>query len=161
MDYRESLDEIRAMAGRARDGAAAAAAVVDYLHQRFPHYDWAGIYWVEGPDLVLGPWRGPEATEHVRIPIGKGVCGAAAASGRTELVPDVSQDPRYLQCFLSTRSEVVVPIIHAGRVLGEIDIDSSTLNAFTADDQWLLEEVAALLAPRCAARAHGAPAHGG
>src|SRR5437588_805912 len=84
--------------------------IVEYLHDAFPHYDWVGIYWVEGQDLVLGPWKGPAATEHTRIPIGKGVCGAAAASGRTEVVADVSKDPRYLACFASTKSEIVVPI---------------------------------------------------
>ena len=84
---------------------AAAQRVVDALHDRFPHYDWVGIYWVDGSDLVLGPWVGPQATEHTRIPIGTGVCGAAAASGRTEIVPDVDADPRYLSCFASTRSD--------------------------------------------------------
>ncbi|MDQ7819019.1 MAG: GAF domain-containing protein [Armatimonadota bacterium] len=124
----------------------AAQAIVDYLHDRFPAYSWVGLYWVEGGDLVLGEWRGPQATRHTRIPIGTGICGAAAASGRTEVVPDVSRDPRYLACFPSTRSEIVVPIVDGGRVVGEIDIDSTVPNAFGAEDQRFLERVAAVLA---------------
>ncbi|MDR7417794.1 MAG: GAF domain-containing protein [Armatimonadota bacterium] len=141
MDYVRAHQEVRHLA---RQGAQ---AVVDYLYDRFPHYSWVGIYWVEGPDLVLGPWKGPAATEHTRIPIGKGVCGAAAASGQTEVVDDVSRDPRYLACFLSTKSEIVVPIVADGKVVGEIDIDSDRPAAFTADDRRFLEGVAPLLAP--------------
>lgn len=100
-----------------------------------------------GRDLILGPWEGPEATEHTRIPIGTGVCGAAAASGRTEIVPDVSRDPRYLACFTSTRSEIVVPIVHDASVVGEIDVDGTALAAFGRADQEFLEAVAALLVP--------------
>ena len=69
-----------------------------------------GIYLVKGDDLVLGSWKGKQATEHTKIPLGKGVCGSAAQSGKTEVVDDVSKDSRYLSCFLSTRSEIVVPI---------------------------------------------------
>jgi L-methionine (R)-S-oxide reductase len=124
----------------------APARIVEYLHDAFPHYDWVGIYWVEGRDLILGPWKGPAATEHTRIPIGKGVCGAAAASGKTEIVADVSKDSRYLACFASTKSEIVVPIRAGTRVIGEIDIDGRELAAFGPEDQRFLEAVAALLA---------------
>lgn len=122
--------------------------VVEYLKDNFPHYSWVGIYLVQGGDLVLGPWKGPHATEHVRIPIGKGICGSAAASLKTEVVPDVSSDLRYLQCFPSTRSEIVVPIIYKGVALGEIDIDSDTLNAFSKEDKEFLEHVASILAEK-------------
>src|ERR1051325_8472381 len=125
------------------------AAAVDALQNGFEHYSWVGIYLVDGDDLVLGPWRGPEATEHVRIPVGQGVCGAAAASGETEIVDDVNADPRYLACFPSTRSEIVVPISHGGRVVGEIDIDSDRPAAFGDEDRELLERIAVLLAPFC------------
>ena len=120
---------------------------VDILHDRFDHHSWVGIYLVEGDDLVLGPWKGPEATEHVRIPVGQGICGAAAASGETEIVDDVNFDPRYLACFVSTRSEIVVPIMHEGRVVGEIDIDSDETAAFDEGDRAFLERVAAVIAP--------------
>ena len=118
------------------------------LERTVPWYDWVGIYLVEGDELVLAAWQGPAATEHVRIPIGQGICGAAAREGQTIIVPDVREDPRYLQCFLSTRSEIVVPIIRDGRVLGEIDIDSDRLAAFGEDDRELLEWVAEALATR-------------
>ena len=121
--------------------------VVDLLHDRVEHYSWVGIYLVEGDDLVLGPWQGPEATEHVRIPVGQGVCGAAAASGETEIVDDVNADPRYLSCFPSTRSEIVVPIARNGQVVGEIDIDSDRPAAFSEEDRHFLERVAELLSP--------------
>ena len=122
---------------------------VELLHDRFEDYSWVGIYLVERNDLVLGPWKGPEATEHVRIPVGQGICGAAAASGATEIVDDVNADDRYLACFPSTRSEIVVPIAYEGRVVGEIDIDSDVPAAFGAEDRAFLERVALLISPHC------------
>lgn len=146
VDFGQALGEIESLAAGG-GGQLAAQEIVDYLHDRFPDYSWVGIYWVEGTDLVLGQWRGPQATEHTRIPIGTGVCGAAAASGKTEIVADVSKDPRYLACFPYTKSEIVVPIFRDGRVIGEIDIDGSRLAAFGPEDQRFLERVAELLAP--------------
>jgi len=131
-----------------RGGADTLQEAVEVL-QEIEHYSWVGIYLVDGDDLVLGPWRGPQATEHVRIPVGQVVCGAAAARGETEIVDDVNADPRYLACFASTRSEIVVPIAHDGRVVGEIDIDSDRPAAFGDEDRELLERVAVLLAPFC------------
>ncbi len=122
---------------------------VDLLHQAHPHFNWTGIYVVDGPDLVLGPYVG-HPTEHVRIPIGAGICGAAAAAGETIVVDDVHADPRYLACFISTKSEIVVPIQAGARVIGEIDIDSDRPAAFGPGDRSLLEKVAdglARLAP--------------
>ena len=143
----DALNGLRAAIAEVPEPEAGAQRVVDLLHDRFEHYDWVGIYWVEGTDLVLGPWIGPQATEHTRIPIGTGVCGAAAESGRTEIVADVNADPRYLACFASTKSEIVVPIFDGGQVVGEIDIDGSDLDAFDEMDARFLEEVAALVAP--------------
>ena len=100
---------------------------------------------VDGDDLILGPWRGPAATEHTKIPIGTGVCGSAAATGKTELIDDVSSDSRYLSCFVSTRSEIVVPIKNNEVVVGEIDIDSDKKGAFTAKDADFLERIADML----------------
>lgn len=119
--------------------------VVDVLYEEFEKYSWVGIYLVRGNKLVLGPWKGAQATEHVRIPLGKGVCGAAATSGKTEVVDDVSKDARYLSCFLSTRSEIVVPIKKGKMILGEIDIDSDQPAAFDTDDVVFLEKVADML----------------
>jgi L-methionine (R)-S-oxide reductase len=140
------LEAIERIAERGED---VLQQVVDVLHDEVEHYSWVGIYLVEGDELVLGPWQGPQATEHVRIPVGQGVCGAAAASGETEIVDDVNADPRYLACFPSTRSEIVVPIAHEGRIVGEIDIDSDRPAAFGEDDRAFLERVALIVAPFC------------
>jgi L-methionine (R)-S-oxide reductase len=123
-------------------GKEARDAVVKLLNLSVPSYNWVGIYVVQGKDLVLDAWSGPAATEHTRIPIGKGVCGYAAKTGRTEIVSDVSKDPRYLQCFLSTKSEIVVPVVGKDGVLGEVDIDSDQLDAFSTVDREFLEAVA-------------------
>ena len=147
MSHSGALEAIDRIVNRGGEADEVLRAVVDVLHDRFDDYSWVGIYLVEGDDLVLGPWKGPEATEHVRIPVGQGICGAAAATGRTEVVDDVNADPRYLSCFPSTRSEIVVPIDHEGRVVGEIDIDSDRPAAFGEDDRALLERVALLISP--------------
>jgi L-methionine (R)-S-oxide reductase len=116
--------------------------LVKALNSNVPTYSWVGLYAVDGKDLVLDAWSGPAATEHTRIPIGNGICGFAAKAGRTEIVSDVSRDPRYLQCFLSTRAEIVVPVFREGVVIGEIDIDSDQLDAFSSLDREFLEAVA-------------------
>jgi putative methionine-R-sulfoxide reductase with GAF domain len=142
-----ALEAVDRIVNRESDADEVVRQAVDVLHDRFDHYSWVGIYFVEEGDLVLGPWKGPQATDHVRIPIGQGVCGAAAASGETEIVDDVNADDRYLSCFPSTRSEIVVPIVYEGRVVGEIDVDSDTPAAFTPEDKALLERVAVLISP--------------
>jgi len=119
--------------------------IVDFLCDNFEHYTWIGIYIVEGNELVLGPWKGPSATEHTRIPIGKGVCGSAAAIGKTEIVDDVHSDSRYLSCFVSTKSEIVVPIKRDDKIIGEIDIDSDITNAFNEEDKRFLEKTAEII----------------
>jgi L-methionine (R)-S-oxide reductase len=146
---REMLDAIERVAASEPDSDEVLRRVVDLLHDRVGHYSWVGIYFVEGEELALGPWKGPAATEHVRIPIGQGVCGAAAASGVTEIVDDVNADPRYLACFLSTRSEIVVPISYENIVVAEIDIDSDVPAAFGDEDRAFLERVAELISPHC------------
>jgi L-methionine (R)-S-oxide reductase len=143
--YRGALESVERILNRGGGADDVLRQVVQVLHDCCPHYSWVGIYLVEGEELVLGPWQGPQATEHVRIPIGHGICGAAAASGETELVDDVTADPRYLACFASTRSEIVVPIAYEGRVVGEIDIDSDEPAAFTGEDRAFLERVATLI----------------
>ena len=116
--------------------------IVDYLFENFKKYSWLGIYFVKGNHLLLGPWNGKQATEHVKIPIGIGVCGSAAKTGKTEIVKDVKKDMRYLSCFISTRSEIVVPIIKNDVIIAEIDIDSDQINAFDEKDKKLLENIA-------------------
>lgn len=127
------------------DAADVLQNVVDYLYKYFDKYSWVGIYLVEEKYLVLGPWNGEQATEHTKIPVGKGICGSAAQSGKTEVVADVSKDDRYLACFVSTRSEIVVPIKKNGVVAGEIDIDSDIPSAFDNSDAVFLEKVADMI----------------
>ena len=119
------------------------------LSHHLPDYTWAGIYLLEGNELCLGPFVG-RPSPHTRIPLGRGICGAAAAEKATIIVDDVNADSRYLACSTDTRSEIVVPIMLGSEVLGELDVDSDKPAAFGADDRELLEQVAALLAPRLA-----------
>src|SRR3954469_25522153 len=120
--------------------------VVGILEREMPHYTWVGIYLLEGDELVLGPFVG-KPSPHTRIPIGRGICGAAVQQRQTIVVDDVNADARYLACSLETKSEIVVPIMTGTRVLGEIDIDSDEPAAFGSADSRLLESVASLLAP--------------
>ncbi len=119
----------------------------ELLKRERRHYNWVGIYLLEDGELVLGPYVG-RPTPHTRIPLDKGICGAAASSGKTLIVDDVNSDPRYLACSLETRSEIVVPIIRRGKVLGEIDIDSDTPATFNKGDRELLEGVAQIIAEK-------------
>jgi L-methionine (R)-S-oxide reductase len=147
--YRSALEAVDRIVNREPEADEVLRRVVDVLHDRFAHYSWVGIYLLEGEDLVLGPWKGPQETDHVRIPVGQGICGAAAVTGRTEVVDDVSADARYLACFPSTRSEIVVPIPYEKRVVGEIDVDSDEPAAFGEADRAFLERVALLISPHC------------
>jgi putative methionine-R-sulfoxide reductase with GAF domain len=125
-------------------------ATVRLLHDRLPDYNWVGIYLLYGNELVLGPYAG-DPSPHTRIPVGRGICGAAASEKETIIVDDVNADPRYLACSVKTQSEIVVPIFSpdvAKDVLGEIDVDSSRLAAFDVSDKNMLEAIAALLSAR-------------
>ena len=144
MDYTSAKKHIKTIISTSKSRTVL-QDVVDFLSRTFEQYNWIGIYLVEGAMLVLGPWKGEHATEHIRIPIGKGICGSAARSGKTEVVSDVSKDSRYLSCFLSTRSEIVVPIKKKNKVIGEVDIDSDCPAAFTEEDVVFLEKVADML----------------
>lgn len=126
--------------------AKALTASVGILRQSSDHFDSVGIYLVRGNDLVLEAYAGDKDTEHARIPIGQGICGYAAKEGATIVVPDVSEDPRYLMRFASTRSEIAVPIKGLKGGLGEIDIDISRLSAFNQKEREFLERAASLLA---------------
>jgi 3-dehydroquinate dehydratase-2 len=117
---------------------------VQLLKRHFPKYDWAGIYLVEGNELVVHNYLGAP-TPHTRIPIGQGICGAAVAEEQTIIVQDVHADPRYLACSLETKSEIVVPI-QGKQMYGEIDIDSHTPEAFWENDKNFLEHMAQSLA---------------
>lgn len=142
----EILTTIGEVTRHEHDAQRVMQRVVEILKQDMPHYTWVGIYVLEGDELVLGPFVG-KPSPHTRIPIGSGICGAAARAQQTIIVDDVNADSRYLACSLETRSEIVVPIVSGRRVLGEIDVDSDQPAAFGADDRRLLESVAALLVP--------------
>lgn len=145
--FQEIVRALRECAARAADLAALEEFTVERIAARLPHYNWAGFYMLDPDDpamLVLGPFRGAP-TPHVRIPVTEGICGAAVAEGESILVDDVHADPRYLACSLETRSEIVVPIRAAGRIVGEIDIDSHTPAAFGPADRAFLEECAAIV----------------
>jgi putative methionine-R-sulfoxide reductase with GAF domain len=119
--------------------------LVALLFDRVSHYTWVGIYLMDGNELQLGPFRG-KPSPHTRIPLDKGICGAAASQKQTVIVPDVNADPRFLACSLETRSEIVVPIMDGQTCLGEIDIDSDEPDAFGDTDRRFLEAIAARLA---------------
>ncbi len=111
-------------------------------------YHWVGIYLLDpsGETLTLFPYYHGRPTPHVRIPVDQGICGAAIRENRTLIVEDVNKDPRYLACSLETRSEIVVPIrTPDGTLVGELDLDSDHLAAFSEEDQQALEQVAAVL----------------
>jgi L-methionine (R)-S-oxide reductase len=150
MDSTLATRTIEAIA-TAPDTDAAMTAAVGILAREVPTYNWVGIYLLVGNELVLGPFVGAPSP-HTRIPLGRGICGAAATQAMTIIVDDVNSDPRYLECSLETQSEIVVPIIHGGVVLGEIDIDSHERAAFGPTDRDLLEQVASQLGVRLAAR---------
>jgi L-methionine (R)-S-oxide reductase len=143
------VSTVLAAIAAAPDATTALTETIRLLKTNRPHYTWAGIYLLDGDELVLGPYLG-KPSPHTRIPLGRGICGAAATQKITITVDDVNSDPRYLACSLETKSEIVVPILIGERVLGEIDIDSDQPAAFGADDRELLEAIAPALAARLA-----------
>ncbi len=129
-------------------GADALTEVCRYLRQEFSHFDWVGVYRKDGERLRLAGWNGAAETEHTVIALDRGVCGRAARENRTVVVDDVRAAPEYLACFVDTRAEIVVPVRdRSGGVLGEIDIDGTSVGAFDASDAAFLESVAAKIAP--------------
>ncbi|MFL6275872.1 MAG: GAF domain-containing protein [Blastocatellia bacterium] len=118
---------------------------VRLLKAERPHYNWVGIYLLEGDTLVLHNYVG-KPTEHTHIPVGRGVCGMAVAERANQIVDDVTAVGNYLACSLETRAEIVVLIRRGDEIFGQIDIDSDTPAAFTATDEALLARVADLLA---------------
>lgn len=121
--------------------------ICEVLEKRIAHYDWVGFYFADTEKRVLhlGPYKG-EATDHTLIPFGKGICGQVAESNQTFLVEDVTAQTNYIACSLTVKSEIVVPLFVAGKNIGQLDIDSHTLNAFTKEDQAFLETLNASIA---------------
>jgi GAF domain-containing protein len=140
--YQQICQQLEELLGNERDFVANAANTSALLYQRLPDVNWVGFYIAHGEELVLGPFQGKPAC--VRIPFGKGVCGSAAASGETIVVPDVSKFPGHIACDPASRSEIVVPLLNWGRVLGVLDIDSASLNRFDEEDREGIESVVAV-----------------
>ncbi|CAN5558862.1 hypothetical protein BH11ARM1_BH11ARM1_18060 [soil metagenome] len=112
-----------------------------------PHFDWSGIYRLEGDNLILDEYTGA-ATDHTIIPVGRGVCGTAVAENANQKIDDVRDLENYLSCSIETRAELVVLIRQEARIIGQIDIDSHQVKAFDDSDIHLLERVATILADR-------------
>jgi len=132
-------------------------AMAKLLHDRMLRYNWVGFYLLEPgaqpPMLVLGAFEGT-MTPHTRIPLNQGICGAAASSGQTVVVDDVTKDPRYLACSLETKSEIVVPVFAHGKIVGELDIDSHFPAAFTPEHQDLVQHCAMLVGKKLETAGH-------
>jgi L-methionine (R)-S-oxide reductase len=132
-------------------------AMAKLLHDRMLKYNWVGFYLLEPgaqpPMLVLGAFEGA-MTPHTRIPLNQGICGAAASSGQTVVVDDVSKDPRYLACSLETKSEIVVPVFVHGKVVGELDVDSHFPAAFSPEHQDLVQHCARLVGKKLETSGH-------
>src|ERR1700736_5240398 len=147
-EVKEEIDRINQAAGSVED---LMGETVKLLHDRMLEYNWVGFYMLEdkSPDspprmIALGPVQGA-MTPRTRIPLNQGICGAAASTGKTIVVDDVTLDNRYLACSTETKSEIVVPVFVRGKVVGELDIDSHFLAAFGDQDRKLVEYCASLV----------------
>jgi L-methionine (R)-S-oxide reductase len=145
--YRDLTEQLRALLAGEADRIANAANMAAPIYHGLPDLNWAGFYFRQGPELVLGPFQGKPAC--VRIPLGKGVCGTAASRAATVLVPNVREFPGHIACDPNSRSELVLPLLPvfagiAGEVLGVLDLDSPLLARFDAMDQAGCEQLAAL-----------------
>jgi GAF domain-containing protein len=144
--YRELLSAADALTAGESDAVANMANVAALIWQFVPDLNWAGFYRAIGDELVLGPFCGKPAC--IRIPFGRGVCGAAAASGETQLVADVHAFPGHIACDPDSRSELVVPVLRGGTVVAVIDLDSPLPARFEEEDRAGIVALARLLAER-------------
>jgi GAF domain-containing protein len=140
--YRDLSRQLSALLAGERDLVANAANTAALIYHGLPDLNWAGFYFREGDELVLGPFQGKPAC--VRIQIGEGVCGTAASRAETVLVPDVHDFPGHIACDPNSRSELVVPLVDAGRVWGVLDLDSPLLARFDEIDREGCEQLVAL-----------------
>lgn len=138
--YEELASQARALLQGERDRTANAANLASLVFHLLPDLNWAGFYWLKGRELVLGPFQGKPAC--VRIAMGRGVCGTAARDRQTILVPDVNAFPGHIACDSASRSEIVVPLVKAGTLIGVFDVDSPKPARFHEPDARGLEEVA-------------------
>ncbi|KQN09646.1 hypothetical protein ASE85_01445 [Sphingobium sp. Leaf26] len=144
--YADLLSAADALTASEPDPVANMANVAALLWQFLPDLNWAGFYRMVDDELVLGPFQGKPAC--IRIPVGRGVCGTAAATRETQLVADVHAFPGHIACDAASASEIVVPVLHEGRLVGVIDLDSPSPARFDSDDARGLEALAARIAAR-------------
>lgn len=140
--YGELAEQLKALLSGERDPIANAANTAAVLFQLLPNLNWAGFYLLRNDELVLGPFQGKPAC--VRIPVGRGVCGTAVDRKAAVLVEDVHAFPGHIACDAASRSELVVPLLQGGDVIGVIDLDSPTPTRFDAQDQAGIETIAAI-----------------
>jgi len=138
--YGQLLAQARALVHGERDRIANAANLSALVYHALPHLNWVGFYFFDGKELVVGPFQGLPAC--VRIPLDKGVCGAAASQRVTQRIEDVDAFPGHIACDSASRSELVVPLLHNGDLVGVFDLDSPSLARFDAEDQAGLEAIA-------------------
>lgn len=138
--YAQLADQARALLAGERDRIANAANLSALVYHSLPDLNWVGFYFFDGTELVVGPFQGLPAC--VRIPLDRGVCGAAASSRQTQRVEDVDAFPGHIACDSASRSELVVPLVLDGELLGVFDLDSPRPGRFDVDDQAGLEAVA-------------------
>jgi GAF domain-containing protein len=141
--YREMNSKLAAVLAGESNGLANAANMAAILWQSLPDLNWAGFYFLRGGELVLGPFQGKVAC--VRIAMGKGVCGTAGERRETIIVPDVSLFSGHIACDAASRSEIVVPLVAGGRLLGVLDLDSPSLARFDGDDAGGLSRAVGIL----------------
>ena len=153
--YREMIAAADALTDGEPDAVANMANIAALLWETLPELNWAGFYRNVGGELVLGPFQGRAAC--IRIPFGKGVCGAAAATREVQCIDDVNAFPGHIACDSASASELVVPLVHEGRLLGVIDLDSPRVARFDAEDVAGCSELARRLAPRLASMDGAAP----
>lgn len=140
--YAELAKQARALLDGEHDRIANAANLSALAYQALPDLNWVGFYLFDGTELVLGPFQGKPAC--VRIPLDRGVCGAAASQRQTQLVPDVHAFPGHIACDAASRSEIVVPLVHQGELIGVWDVDSPVPDRFDEDDRQGMEALCAI-----------------
>lgn len=140
--YQEICEQLQLLLGGEKNFIANAANTSALLFERLPDVNWAGFYIAEGDELVLGPFQGKPACARLRL--GSGVCGTAALQRKTIVVPDVHAFAGHIACDTASNSEIVVPLLNWGRVLGVLDIDSPMFNRFDEDDKEGVESVVAV-----------------
>ena len=145
--FEKLKSEITVLIENSKEVNQTLTSICDALKSKIPHYDWVGFYFKNDKkrELILGPYAG-KPTDHSTIPFGKGICGQVAVNNKNFVVPDVQAQDNYIACSLEVKSEIVIPIFVKGENIGQIDVDSNTLNPFSKADETFLEFICAKVA---------------